>query len=114
MTDAPVRTRAIVTETTRPQMPKHVKMRHDPGRGRWIILAPERVFNPDDVAVSVLKLCDGQNSVKDIAASLAAEYQAPIDVITADIVAMIQDLADKGVIDATNNIGLKSSGSETP
>jgi pyrroloquinoline quinone biosynthesis protein D len=100
MSDAPVRTRAIVTGETTPVMPRHVKMRHDPGRGRWIILAPERVFNPDDIAVSVLKLCDGKTSVATISEQLAAEYQAPVDVITADVIAMLQDLADKGVIDA--------------
>ena len=103
MSSAPVRTRAIITEASRPSMPKHVKMRHDPGRGRWIVLAPERVFNPDETAVSVLKLCDGVRSVKDIVALLAVDYQAPVDVITADVIGMIQDLADKGVIDATNS-----------
>ncbi len=99
MTGTPVvRTRAIVTVASKPLLPKHVKMRHDPGRGRWIILAPERVFNPDDTAVSVLKLCDGARSVGDISAALAEEYQAPLDVVTEDIVAMLQDLADKGVV----------------
>ena len=68
------------------------------GRDRWIILAPERVFNPDDTAVAVLKLCDGERSVGDIAAQLAAEYQAPLDVVTEDIMSMLQDLADKGVV----------------
>lgn len=91
-------TRLIIVEDTRVVMPRHVKMRHDAGRDKWIILAPERVFNPDETAVAVLKLCDGQRSVKDIAETLSAEYQAPIEVITNDIVAMLQDLSDKGVV----------------
>jgi pyrroloquinoline quinone biosynthesis protein D len=91
-------TRLIIGEDTRVVMPRHVKMRHDAGRDKWIILAPERVFNPDETAVAVLKLCDGQRSVKDIAETLSAEYQAPIEVITNDIVAMLQDLSDKGVV----------------
>jgi pyrroloquinoline quinone biosynthesis protein D len=73
-------------------------LRHDAGRDRWIILAPERVFNPDDTAVAVLKLCDGQRSVNDIAKALSDEYQAPIEEITNDITAMLQDLSDKGVV----------------
>jgi pyrroloquinoline quinone biosynthesis protein D len=91
-------TRLMVDEATRVVLPKHVKMRHDAGRNRWIILAPERVFDPDEIAVAVLKLCDGQRSVKDIAETLSAEYQAPIEVITTDIIAMLQDLSDKGVV----------------
>lgn len=91
-------TRLIVEGATKPYLPRHVKLRHDAGRERWIILAPERVFNPDDIAVAVLKLCDGKRSVSEIAATLAAEYQAPVDVVSSDVIAMLQDLADKCVV----------------
>lgn len=90
--------RLIVAGETVLAIPRHIKLRHDPGRGRWIILAPERVFNPDDTAVEVLKLLDGQRSVNVIAEALSQEYQAPLDVVTTDIVAMLQDLTDKGVL----------------
>jgi pyrroloquinoline quinone biosynthesis protein D len=90
----------MITGESRPALPKHIKMRHDAGRNRWIILAPERVFDPDETAVAVLKLCDGQRSVNDIATILSQEYQAPIEEITNDIVAMLQDLSDKGVVKA--------------
>ena len=100
MAEAAKPTRSIVTEASRPALPRHIKMRHDAGRGRWILLAPERVFEPDDTAVAVLRLCDGTRSVGDIAALLSEEYQAPVDVITRDVVAMLQDLADKGVVKA--------------
>ena len=69
-------------------------------RGKWLVLAPERIFEPDDVAVAVLKLCDGARSVDDIAGELAREYNAPKQEIVADIAAMLQDLADKGVVTA--------------
>jgi pyrroloquinoline quinone biosynthesis protein D len=93
-------TRPMISGDTRPELPRHIKLRHDAGRDRWIILAPERVFNPDETAVAVLKLCDGQRSVNEIAAILSKEYQAPIDEITNDITAMLQDLSDKGVVKA--------------
>ncbi len=98
MADAAPRTRAMIDAATRPVMPAHIKLRHDAGRGRWLILAPERVFDPDDIAVEVLKLCDGQRTVADIAGVLAKEYNAPMEEISADITAMLQDLADKGVV----------------
>jgi pyrroloquinoline quinone biosynthesis protein D len=81
-------------------MPPHIKLRHDAGRGRWLILAPERVFDPDDIAVEVLKLCDGARTVNDVVQVLAKEYNAPAEEIEADIIAMLQDLADKGVVKA--------------
>ena len=100
MGEAPPRTRAIVTGSSRPALPPHIKLRHDAGRGKWLVLAPERIFEPDDIAVAVLKLCDGARSVDDIAGELAKEYNAPKQEIIADIVAMLQDLADKGVVTA--------------
>lgn len=100
MAEPTPRTRTIITGSSKPALPRHIKLRHDAGRGRWIILAPERVYDPDDIAVTVLQRCDGMQSVDQIAAALAAEYQAPVDVIAADIVTMLQDLADKGVVTA--------------
>ena len=100
MGEAMTRTRAIVTAAARPALPPHIKLRHDAGRGKWLVLAPERVFEPDEIAVAVLKLCDGARSVDDIASELAREYNAPKEEIVADIVSMLQDLADKGVVKA--------------
>jgi pyrroloquinoline quinone biosynthesis protein D len=100
MGEAMTRIRAIVTAATQPALPPHIKLRHDAGRGKWLVLAPERVFEPDEIAVAVLKLCDGARSVDDIASELAREYNAPKEEIVADIVSMLQDLADKGVVKA--------------
>jgi pyrroloquinoline quinone biosynthesis protein D len=94
------RQRAIITVASKPVMPPHIKMRHDAGRGRWLILAPERLFDPDEIAVEVLKLCDGARTVGDIAGQLSKDYNAPLEDIEADIIAMLQDLADKGVVKA--------------
>lgn len=98
MTETASPTRLIVGMETRPQLPAYLKLRHDAGRGRWILLAPERVLTPDDTAVAVLKLCDGQKTVEDIVQALAKEYSAPADVIRSDVIELLQGLADKGYI----------------
>jgi pyrroloquinoline quinone biosynthesis protein D len=61
-------------------------------------LAPERVLTPDQTAVAVLKLCAGKTTVDAIVAALAEEYSAPADVIRADVLDLLQGLADKGYI----------------
>jgi pyrroloquinoline quinone biosynthesis protein D len=63
-----------------------------------VILAPERVLAPDDIAVEILQLCDGARNVADIIDLLVAKYAAPRDDIGTDVVAMLQDLADKGFL----------------
>ncbi len=91
-------TRLIVSGETRPHLPAYLKLRHDAGRGRWILLAPERVLTPDETAVAVLKLCGSQKTVEEIVEALAKEYSAPADVIRADVLDLLKCLADKGYI----------------
>ena len=90
--------RHIVGQETRPYLPPYLKLRHDAGRNRWVLLAPERILSPDQTAVSVLQLCDGKRTVEEIAAVLAKEYSAPVDVIAKDVQELLQDLADKGYL----------------
>ena len=92
--------RTIIEPASAPRLPRHVKMRRDTARDCWLILAPERVFTPDAVAVAVLQLCDGSRTVEAIAAELAKTYNAPAGRILEDIVSMLQGLADKGVVTA--------------
>ena len=87
-----------VAETSRVVLPRHTKLKFDETRQVWVILAPERVLAPDEIAVEVLKLCDGVRSVAGIIDELATKYAAPRDVIATDVVAMLQDLADKGFL----------------
>ncbi len=88
----------LITTQSRPHLPRHIKMREDAGRNRTVLLGPERVFSPNPVAIEVIKLCDGARSVADIADELAKAYNAPIELITKDIIAMLTDLVEKGVV----------------
>ncbi|HEY8277464.1 MAG TPA: pyrroloquinoline quinone biosynthesis peptide chaperone PqqD [Methyloceanibacter sp.] len=90
--------RLVVDRQTKPNLPTYLKLRNDPGRGRWVLLAPERVLTPDQTAVAVLKLCDGQRTVEEIAETLAKEYSAPVEIIAKDVLDLLQGLADKGYI----------------
>jgi pyrroloquinoline quinone biosynthesis protein D len=96
---ADLRSRNIsVSEASRPVLPRHAKLKFDETRQRWVILAPERVLAPDDIAVEVLQLCDGVRSVETMIDLLAEKYAADRDAISTDVIAMLQDLADKGFL----------------
>jgi len=95
-----VTTRLIVAGETVLRFPQHVKFRHDQTRGRWVILAPERLMLPDETSVEILKLMDGKQSVDGIVDMLVDLFGAPREVIAADVVVLLQDLADKGVVAA--------------
>jgi pyrroloquinoline quinone biosynthesis protein D len=87
-----------VSEASRPVLPRHARLKVDETRQVWVILAPERVLAPDEIAVEVLQLCDGARSVADMIDQLAAKYAAERSAIATDVIAMLQDLADKGFL----------------
>jgi pyrroloquinoline quinone biosynthesis protein D len=87
-----------VSEASRPVLPRHTKLKFDQTRSVWVILAPERVLAPDEIAVEVLQLCDGVRTVAGMIDQLAEKYAAPRETIEADVIAMLQDLADKGFL----------------
>lgn len=80
------------------RLPAHVKFRFDETRQSWIILAPERLFVPDEQAVEVLRLVDGVRSIDDIVDALAAAFDAPRAEIMADVLAMLGELVGKRVL----------------
>src|ERR1700741_722455 len=65
-----------VSEASRPVLPRHAKLKFDETRQVWVILAPERVLAPDEIAVEVLQLCDGVRSVAVMIDQLAEKYAA--------------------------------------
>ena len=89
----------VLTEEHIPKLPRHAKLRFDKARNKWIINAPERVFELDDIASEVIQLVDGESSIDSIINKLLKKFSgAPRDVIAKDVLAMLQPLADKGFI----------------
>jgi pyrroloquinoline quinone biosynthesis protein D len=84
---------------SRPHLPRGVRLKRDEARKRWTLLAPERIFEIDDTAATVLELCDGERDLKAIFAELAERYNAPSAVIEKDVVAMLADLKAKRVLE---------------
>jgi pyrroloquinoline quinone biosynthesis protein D len=85
--------------TDRPRLPRGVRLRHDETRDRHVLLAPERTFDLDDNAVAVLRLVDGARTVADIADELGRTYAADPRVIEADVLVMLDGLAEKRVLE---------------
>lgn len=81
-----------------PSFRRGVKFRYDEVRGAWVLLAPERLMLPDDIAVEILKLVDGARSIDEIVDDLAARFDAPREVIAGDVTEALESLASRGVV----------------
>ncbi len=90
-----------MAETAVPRLARGMKLRQDQARGgQWVVLGPERMFVPDEIALEVLRLVDGMRSVALIVDDLAARFAAPRAEILGDVTAMLDDLRAKGVLAA--------------
>ena len=81
-----------------PALARGIKLRFDKARDAWVLLAPEKVLMPDEIALEILKRCDGKARVMEIVDDLAVAFSADRDQVAGDVRAFLQDLADKGVI----------------
>ena len=90
--------RIIIAAESVPRLPSHARLRFDKARDRWVVLAPERVIVPDEIALAILQACDGAATVETICERLATQYAAPLAEVRRDVIELLQDLADKGTI----------------
>ena len=82
-----------------PKLPRHAKLRYDEARKKWIINAPERVFELDEIAAEIMQLVDGKSSIVNIVEKLIKKFDgANKDEVKKDVLSMLQPLAEKGFI----------------
>lgn len=82
----------------KPFLPRGVRLRHDAIRGRYILLAPERIFEVDHVGVEILKRCDGR-TFGTLIADLAIAFEATPEQIKGDVESFLKGFADKRVLE---------------
>ena len=88
-----------LAETAIPRLGRGVRLKHDEVRGRWTLLAPERMFTLDAVAVEIIKRVDGNADLGTIVDDLAATFNAERDLILTDVRAFLSDLMERRAVD---------------
>ena len=58
----------------------------------WLIPHKENAITINKTAYNILKMCDGQNSIKDITDKLNKEYGIQFDIIKKDLVSTLYSL----------------------
>ena len=90
---------AAIPSDSKPRLPRGVRLVHNEAQGGWVLLAPERVFKADAVAVEVVKRCTGEATYREIIDDLAKAFDAPRERIDNDVTAMLRGLADKRLLE---------------
>lgn len=88
----------MIAGDARPRLAPGVRMQEDKVRGQWVLQAPERMVVPDETALAVLRLLDGERSIDAIVAELAGVYGAPREDIAGDVREFVESLIADGVV----------------
>jgi pyrroloquinoline quinone biosynthesis protein D len=76
-----------------------VRLVHNEAQGGWVLLAPERIFKADAIAVEILKRCTGEATLSAIVDDLAKSFNAPRERIHADVSKLLNGLAEKKLLE---------------
>jgi pyrroloquinoline quinone biosynthesis protein D len=90
---------AAIPADARPRLPHGVRLVHNEAQGGWVLLAPERVFKADAIAVEIVKRCTGEATFAAIVDDLAKSFNAPRERIEADVSGLLRGLADKKLLE---------------
>ncbi|UMM09480.1 pyrroloquinoline quinone biosynthesis peptide chaperone PqqD [Gluconobacter frateurii] len=89
-----------VTEDTVLSFARGHRLQQDRIRDLWLVQAPEKAFIIEGAAPHILGLVDGERTVSSIIEMLTGQFSAPREVISADVLALLSDLTEKGVLRA--------------
>jgi pyrroloquinoline quinone biosynthesis protein D len=90
---------STIASDSKPRLPRGVRLTNSEAQGGWVLLAPERIFKADAIAVEVLKRCTGEATLAEIVDDLAKTFNAPREVIDKDVSALLGGLADKKLLE---------------
>jgi pyrroloquinoline quinone biosynthesis protein D len=90
---------AVIPVDAKPRLPRGVRLTHNEAQGGWVLLAPERIFKADTIAVEILKRCTGEATFGEIVDELVAAFKAPRERIETDVANLLRSLADKRLLE---------------
>jgi pyrroloquinoline quinone biosynthesis protein D len=97
--EPPMGEAAAIALDARPRLPHGVRLFQSQAHGGWVLLAPERVFKADAIAVEIIKRCTGAATFVAIVDDLAGAFSAPRERVLADTTALLRGLADKKLLE---------------
>ena len=82
----------------KPKLAAKVRLKHDRHEGQWLLLYPERGQVLNETAAAIAQRLDGTRTIAAIAEELAREHGAAVAEVEADVTALVQQLAAKGLL----------------
>jgi pyrroloquinoline quinone biosynthesis protein D len=87
-----------LTNLSKPKLSRKAQMRYDEVRQADLLLLPERVVKLNATAAAILRLCDGNRTVEEMAQELESRFQQPgglPDGVFTDIMEFLQKASEQ-------------------
>lgn len=82
-----------ITDLSKPKLSRKAQLRYEKVRQIDLLLLPERVVKLNATAASILRLCDGNRTIREIARELENQYDQ--SGLMNDIVEFLQKASDQ-------------------
>ena len=87
-----------IDEQQRVRLAPGVRSQTDPATGDDVLLYPEGILILNETAREIVARCDGQTTVAEILAALAAEYEISAGELESDVAECLDDLRRRKLI----------------
>lgn len=88
----------MIEAGSKPRLVRGVRLQADRVRGGFNLLAPEHVLRVNASSATILNLCDGQRSLREIVDLLADEYKVHRGRIEQETVALLENLISRRMV----------------
>jgi pyrroloquinoline quinone biosynthesis protein D len=84
----------------KPKLAPKTKLRLDPKTGKYILLYPEKGLLLNPTGAAILQLCSGEQTLGQIIAKLALEFQGDPELLKVEVLVFVQSLLDRSLLQA--------------
>lgn len=89
----------MIDPEMRPALAAKARLRKDARSGQYLLLYPERGMELNRTGVEIVRLCDGQATVREIVDSLARRHAStPAAVIESEVLAFLGALQERALL----------------
>jgi coenzyme PQQ biosynthesis protein PqqD len=86
----------------RPKLAAKARLRYDRHSDRHMLLYPEKGLALNATGTEIVKLCTGEQTVREIIASLSARYDgAPTEKLEQEVLGFLEALLTRGLLEVT-------------
>src|ERR1044071_7703889 len=84
----------------RPKLAARARLQTDPVTGKPVLLHPEGVLVLNPTGHAIVSRCNGEATLEQIVADLAASYRTPVEKILPDVCEYLNRLRERNLLDA--------------